>query len=60
MKSILSEPISVPKITCLWNNPWIALQNSPVSWHTWTGRGIEVVDDLIIRRKFLSWMDLQK
>ena len=57
MKGILSESVSVPQNISLWNNPWIALQNVPLSWSTWRDSGIETINDLMHGNKLSSWTE---
>ena len=54
MKCILQEPISLPKNTTLWNNPWIAFQNSPINWSKWKTKGIEAVINLVTGSTFIG------
>jgi hypothetical protein len=60
MKHIQQEPISVPKNTTLWNNPWITFQNSQINWSTWKTKGKEAVNDLVIENTFISMTEFKK
>lgn len=59
MKTIIKQPITIPRNTNIWNNLWITIQQKTLSWDTWKNKGIHQIDDLLKDDQILSFTDLR-